>query len=104
MEAAVQQYSVDKRCLEIAKNQALNVNDRLLELIVSQDIVNIVMNSFVYNASVNVHESQSQEKDTVIRNLKEKIKSLSGNVNVNNVKKDIDEIETINIELEHSVA
>ncbi|GJW28092.1 retrovirus-related pol polyprotein from transposon TNT 1-94 [Tanacetum coccineum] len=48
--------------------------------------------------------SQSQEKDTVIRKLKERIKSLSGNVNVENVKKDIDEIETINIELEHSVA
>ncbi|GKC68662.1 hypothetical protein Tco_1101260, partial [Tanacetum coccineum] len=32
------------------------------------------------------------------------IKSLSGKDSVENVKKDIDEIETINIELEHSVA
>nr|GEU55154.1 hypothetical protein [Tanacetum cinerariifolium] len=45
-----------------------------------------------------------EEKDMIIRKLKERIKSLSGNVNVENVKKDIDEIETINIELEHSVA
>ncbi|GJW96288.1 retrovirus-related pol polyprotein from transposon TNT 1-94 [Tanacetum coccineum] len=46
----------------------------------------------------------SQEKDTVIRKLKDRIKSLSGKNSVENVKKDIDEIETINIELEHSVA
>ncbi|GJR24988.1 retrovirus-related pol polyprotein from transposon TNT 1-94 [Tanacetum coccineum] len=47
---------------------------------------------------------KSQEKDTVIRKLKDRIKSLSGKDSVENVKKDIDEIETINIELEHSVA
>ncbi|GJR59627.1 hypothetical protein Tco_1501789 [Tanacetum coccineum] len=40
----------------------------------------------------------------VIRKLKDMIKSLSGKDSVENVKKDIDEIETINIELEHSVA
>nr|GEW16867.1 hypothetical protein [Tanacetum cinerariifolium] len=51
-----------------------------------------------------VNRAESQEKDTVIRKLKERIKSLSGNKNVENVKKEIDEIETINIELEHSVA
>ncbi|GKC84267.1 putative reverse transcriptase domain-containing protein [Tanacetum coccineum] len=48
--------------------------------------------------------SQLQEKDTVIRKLKDRIKSLSGTDSVENVKNDIDEIETINIELEHSVA
>nr|GEW28625.1 retrovirus-related Pol polyprotein from transposon TNT 1-94 [Tanacetum cinerariifolium] len=40
----------------------------------------------------------------IIRKLKDRIKSLSGKDSVENVKKDIDEIETINIELEHSVA
>nr|GEW90002.1 hypothetical protein [Tanacetum cinerariifolium] len=45
--------------------------------------------------------SMSQEKDTVIRKLKEKIKSLSGNMNKDKVKMDIEEIETINIELDH---
>nr|GEV12787.1 integrase, catalytic region, zinc finger, CCHC-type, peptidase aspartic, catalytic [Tanacetum cinerariifolium] len=43
----------------------------------------------------------SQEKDTVIKKLKERIKSLSGNVNEDNIKKDIDKIETINIDLDH---
>nr|GEU30086.1 hypothetical protein [Tanacetum cinerariifolium] len=48
--------------------------------------------------------SMSQEKDTVIRKLKEKIKSLSGNIDEDKVKKDIEEIETINIELDHRVS
>nr|GEZ61263.1 hypothetical protein [Tanacetum cinerariifolium] len=39
----------------------------------------------------------------VIRKLKEMIKSLSGKDSVENVKKDIDEIETKNIELEHNL-
>ncbi|GKC99385.1 retrovirus-related pol polyprotein from transposon TNT 1-94 [Tanacetum coccineum] len=40
----------------------------------------------------------------VIKKLKERIKSLSGNMNEDKVKKDIEEIETINIELDHRVS
>ncbi|GJU83089.1 retrovirus-related pol polyprotein from transposon TNT 1-94 [Tanacetum coccineum] len=47
---------------------------------------------------------QSQEKDMVIKKLKERIKSLSRNVNEDMVKNDIEEIETINIELDHKVS
>ncbi|GJR77054.1 retrovirus-related pol polyprotein from transposon TNT 1-94 [Tanacetum coccineum] len=47
--------------------------------------------------------AQSQAKDTVIVKLKEKIKSLNGNVDESTVKMDMDEIETLNIELEHRV-
>nr|GEU33402.1 integrase, catalytic region, zinc finger, CCHC-type, peptidase aspartic, catalytic [Tanacetum cinerariifolium] len=50
------------------------------------------------------NSTQSQEKDTVIRKLKERFKSLSGNVNKDKVKKDIEEIETINIKLDHRVS
>nr|GEW90850.1 hypothetical protein [Tanacetum cinerariifolium] len=53
---------------------------------------------------INELKAQSQEKDTVIRKLKDRIKSLMEKEGVENVKKDIDEIKTINIELEHSVA
>ncbi|GKA58624.1 hypothetical protein Tco_0757812 [Tanacetum coccineum] len=53
---------------------------------------------------INELKAQSQEKDTAIKKLNDMIKSLSGKDSVENVKKDIDEIETINIELEHSVA
>ncbi|GJR10786.1 retrovirus-related pol polyprotein from transposon TNT 1-94 [Tanacetum coccineum] len=42
-------------------------------------------------------------KDTVIVKLKEQIKSLNGNVDDSTVKMDMDEIETLNIELEHRV-
>nr|GEX16492.1 hypothetical protein [Tanacetum cinerariifolium] len=52
---------------------------------------------------INELKAQSQEKDTVIRKLKDKIKYLSRKDNVENAKKDINEIDTINIELEHIV-
>ncbi|GKF48856.1 hypothetical protein Tco_0142107, partial [Tanacetum coccineum] len=45
----------------------------------------------------------SQEKDTVIKKLKERIKSLSGKQNADKIKKDLEEIETINIKLDHKV-
>nr|GEW58023.1 putative ribonuclease H-like domain-containing protein [Tanacetum cinerariifolium] len=70
---------------------------RLLEQAISVDIVNIVV-----HANVN-SDSQSQEKDTVIMKLKERIKSLSGNVKEEKIKRELEEIETINIELDHRV-
>ncbi|GJW44034.1 hypothetical protein Tco_0072833, partial [Tanacetum coccineum] len=131
-------------------NQVLNKNERLLEQVISKDIVNIIVNSSVDNSDVNVREcekclkletelqtgfiekeiydkldnsvsnqsapsfdqlleknelkAQSQEKDTVIKKLKERIKSLSGKMNDDNIKKDLEEINTINIELDHKVA
>nr|GEU52742.1 hypothetical protein [Tanacetum cinerariifolium] len=47
--------------------------------------------------------SQSQEKDTFIMKLKVRIKSLSGNLKEEKIKKELEEIETINIELDHRV-
>ncbi|GJV27707.1 retrovirus-related pol polyprotein from transposon TNT 1-94 [Tanacetum coccineum] len=47
--------------------------------------------------------AQSQAKDTVIVKLKEKIKSLNGNVDESTVKMDMDENETLTSELEHRV-
>ncbi|GKB14360.1 retrovirus-related pol polyprotein from transposon TNT 1-94 [Tanacetum coccineum] len=152
MEQAIEQHSYESKTFEVKMNQVLNENERLLEQVINKDIVNIIMNSTVDNASVNMHEckkclkletellnkkdfieketydklenyvsnqsapnfdqyfelnelkAQSQEKDTVIRKLKERIKSLSGNINKDKVKKDIEEIETINIELDHRVS
>ncbi|GJU96409.1 retrovirus-related pol polyprotein from transposon TNT 1-94 [Tanacetum coccineum] len=49
-------YFVDKQCFEIQKKQFLIENDRLLDQIISQDIVNIVVNSSVdMNIYVNVN-------------------------------------------------
>ncbi|GKD36700.1 retrovirus-related pol polyprotein from transposon TNT 1-94 [Tanacetum coccineum] len=149
---AVEQHSLESKTFEVKMNQVLNENERLLEQVVSKDIVNIIVNSSMDTASVNMHEckkyhkletellnkkdfinketydklfrryttlekhcisleyfelnefkAQSQEKDTVIRKLKEIIKSLCENMNEDKVKKDIEEIETINIELDHRV-
>ncbi|GJU93944.1 putative ribonuclease H-like domain-containing protein [Tanacetum coccineum] len=63
------------------------------------------LNAPTFNQLFEINElkAQSQEKDTIIRKLKDRIKSLSGKENVKNVKKDIDEIETNNIELEHTL-
>ncbi|GJS47422.1 retrovirus-related pol polyprotein from transposon TNT 1-94 [Tanacetum coccineum] len=156
MEAAVQQYHVDKQCFEIQKKQFLIENDRLLDQVISQDIVNIVVNSSVdVNTSVKVNSSavmndfmnyvemcnkclgleaelikqhnmnntsvnqtkpsfdqlfelnnlkvELQAKDITIEKLKANIKRLNKTTTTNSVIKDIDEIETINIELEHRV-
>ncbi|GKC16271.1 hypothetical protein Tco_1013053 [Tanacetum coccineum] len=48
-------------------------------------------------------KAQLQAKDTTIRKLKELIKSMRENDKEEKVKQDMDEIETINIELEHNV-
>ncbi|GJV09125.1 retrovirus-related pol polyprotein from transposon TNT 1-94 [Tanacetum coccineum] len=153
---AMEQHRLESKTFEVKMNQVLNENERILEQVINKDIVNIIMNSSMDNASVNMHEckkclkletellkktdfieketydksfriyttlekhcislevnsqlnqeifqrdhfvsnqsapnfdqyfklnelkAQSQEKDTVIRKLKERIKSLSGNMN-----------------------
>ncbi|GKB48879.1 hypothetical protein Tco_0899632, partial [Tanacetum coccineum] len=45
--------------------------------------------------------TEVQEKDTAIKRLKERIKSLSGKIDKDKIKQDFKEIETINIELDH---
>ncbi|GJS00716.1 hypothetical protein Tco_0317224 [Tanacetum coccineum] len=65
MEAAVQQCSVDKQCFEIVKKEFSLKNDRLLQQIMSRDILLSVMNSTTLNSeSVNVelHRSESCDK------------------------------------------
>ncbi|GJY86844.1 hypothetical protein Tco_0500870 [Tanacetum coccineum] len=49
MDAAVQQSSVAKQCLEIAKKELLLENDRLLQQIMSQDVLLTMMNSMSLN-------------------------------------------------------
>nr|GEU78685.1 hypothetical protein [Tanacetum cinerariifolium] len=60
--------------------------------------------SFDQYFELNELKAQSQEKETVIKKLKEIIKSLSKNMNEDKIKKDIEDIETINIELDHRVS
>ncbi|GKA59375.1 retrovirus-related pol polyprotein from transposon TNT 1-94, partial [Tanacetum coccineum] len=60
--------------------------------------------SFDQLFELNELKAQSQEKDTVIKKLKERIKSLSRKMNEDKIKKDLEEIETINIKLDHRVS
>ncbi|GJY20723.1 hypothetical protein Tco_0393289, partial [Tanacetum coccineum] len=160
MEEAVEQYRLETKKFEIKNKQFLIKNDRLLNQIISQDIVNIVVNSSEnMNTSVNVNsfvamndyvnyvekcnkcleleaelikQHNMVEKDEYNKlsksysQLEQHCISLElamqlnkeifskNNTSVNqteptfdqfgSMKKDIDEIETINIELERRVA
>nr|GEW83822.1 hypothetical protein [Tanacetum cinerariifolium] len=52
---------------------------------------------------INDLKAQAQAKDTMILKLKEKLRSLNGNVNERNLKREVEEIETLNIELDYKV-
>ncbi|GJU01028.1 hypothetical protein Tco_1111366, partial [Tanacetum coccineum] len=60
------------KTFEVKMNQVLNENERLLKQVISKDIVNILVNSFVNIASVNVHECEKCLKlETELLNKKD---------------------------------
>nr|GEY79695.1 hypothetical protein [Tanacetum cinerariifolium] len=125
MKLAIEQHCVEKNKFQDKMKNVLKDNDLLLEQALSVDIVNIVVHDHVNSACMNVNrnnsfsqesaptfadlfeindlKAQSQAKDTVILKLKERLQSLSGNVKEKKVKRELEEIETINIELDHMV-
>ncbi|GKE48936.1 hypothetical protein Tco_1480194, partial [Tanacetum coccineum] len=92
--------TLEKHCISLEADTQLN------QEIFQRD--NSVSNQSALNFDqyfeLNELKAQSQEKGTVIKKLKERIKSLIGNMNEDKVKKDIEEIEMINIELDHRVS
>nr|GEU33342.1 integrase, catalytic region, zinc finger, CCHC-type, peptidase aspartic, catalytic [Tanacetum cinerariifolium] len=61
---AVQRSLVDKQCLEIAKKELLLENDRLLQQIMSQDVLLTMMNSMPLNGeSVNMKRKRNESCD-----------------------------------------
>ncbi|GJW72536.1 retrovirus-related pol polyprotein from transposon TNT 1-94 [Tanacetum coccineum] len=88
-----------EKCLKL-ETELLNKKD-FIEKDTYDKLDNSVSNKSASNFDqyfeLNELKAQSQRKDTVIRKLKEIIKSLNRNMNKNKVKKDIEEIETINI-------
>ncbi|GKF04296.1 hypothetical protein Tco_0034964, partial [Tanacetum coccineum] len=91
---------LEKHCISLEVDSQLN-----------QEIFQ--RNNFVSNQSapsfdqlfeLNELKAQSQDKDTVIKKFKERIKSISGIMNEDKIKKNFEEIETINIELDHRVS
>ncbi|GKB29801.1 retrovirus-related pol polyprotein from transposon TNT 1-94 [Tanacetum coccineum] len=64
MEVVVQQCSVNKQCVEIVKKELSLKNDRLLQKIMSQDVLLFVMNSISLNGeSVNVEKQRYESCD-----------------------------------------
>nr|GEW77161.1 retrovirus-related Pol polyprotein from transposon TNT 1-94 [Tanacetum cinerariifolium] len=82
------------------------VDSQLNQEIFQQD--NSVLNqsalSFDHYFELNELKAQSQEKDMVISKLKERIKSLRCQMKKDKIIKELEEIETINIELDHRVS
>ncbi|GJR88314.1 hypothetical protein Tco_0212325 [Tanacetum coccineum] len=88
---------LEKHCI------SLEVDTQLKHEIFQREnsVSNQSVPSFDQLFELNELKAQSQEKDTVIKKLKERIKSLSGKMD--KIKQDLEEIETINIELDHRV-
>ncbi|GKC12490.1 hypothetical protein Tco_1009272 [Tanacetum coccineum] len=64
MDATVQRSLVDKQCLEIAKKELLLENDRLLQKIMSQDVLLTVVNSMsLIGEYVNIERKQNEFYD-----------------------------------------
>ncbi|GJR57909.1 hypothetical protein Tco_1500071 [Tanacetum coccineum] len=91
--------TLEKHCITLEADSQLNQEIFQLE----NSVLNQNAPSFTQLFELSELRAQSQAKDTVIVKLKEQIKSLNGNVEDSTVKMDMDEIETLNIELEHRV-
>ncbi|GKD73993.1 hypothetical protein Tco_1332275 [Tanacetum coccineum] len=98
MDAAVQQFSVDKHCLEIAKKELLLENDRLLQQIMSQDVLLTVMNSI--GESVNMERKRNESCDKCFNLDVELLKSQNAH---NNLLKRYSQLEKHCISLEASI-
>ncbi|GJZ87219.1 ribonuclease H-like domain-containing protein [Tanacetum coccineum] len=89
MEATVEQCYVDKKCFEIQKKELLLENNRLLELIISQDLVHTAVNSLeVLDECESLRESYIEEYS---RNLTRVVPSTSASRSQsnNNTRKDM---------------
>nr|GEW29072.1 retrovirus-related Pol polyprotein from transposon TNT 1-94 [Tanacetum cinerariifolium] len=122
---AVEQHYAEKNKFQDKMKNVLKDNERLLEQAISVDIVNIVVYDHVNSAdkTVNVcercvpietglqkdfiknecYDTLFKKYNTLEKHCKERLKSLSGNVKKEKIKRELEEIETINIELDHMV-
>ncbi|GJS88622.1 reverse transcriptase domain-containing protein [Tanacetum coccineum] len=69
---AMEQHRLESKTFEVKMNQVLNENERLLEQVISKDIVKTIVNSSVDIASVNVNECEKCLKlETELLNKKD---------------------------------
>nr|GFA45422.1 reverse transcriptase zinc-binding domain-containing protein [Tanacetum cinerariifolium] len=114
IETELQRDFIKKECYDKLFKQYTTLEKHYISLEVDTQLKQEILqrnNSFLQQSALtfdqlfkkNNLKAQSQEKNTIIMKLKEKIKSLSGNVKEEKIKRDLEEIETINIELDHRV-
>nr|GFB96068.1 pyruvate, phosphate dikinase regulatory protein, chloroplastic [Tanacetum cinerariifolium] len=99
-ETLLQQYHIlETHCISLKVNNQLNME------IFQRDTVSSLESAltFVELFEINDLKDQVQEKNTMILKLKEKLKSFSGDVKERKVKREAEEIETLNLELDHKV-
>ncbi|GJW48195.1 hypothetical protein Tco_0079841, partial [Tanacetum coccineum] len=101
MDAAVQQFSVDKQCLEIAKKELFLENDRILQQIMSQDVLLTVMNSMsLIGEYVNMERKRNESCDKCFNLDAELLKSQNA---FNDLLKRYSQLERHCISLESSI-
>nr|GFB66461.1 hypothetical protein [Tanacetum cinerariifolium] len=99
-ETLLQQYNIlETHCISLEVNNQLNTEIFQRDTVFSPESAPTFAELF----EINYLKAQVQEKDTVILKLKEKLNSLSGDVKVRKVKREVEEIETLNLELDHKV-
>nr|GFA35672.1 hypothetical protein [Tanacetum cinerariifolium] len=99
-ETLLQHYHIlETHCISLEVNNQINTE------IFPRDTVSSTESAptFAELFEINDLKAQVQEKDTMILKLKEKIKSFSGDVKERKVEREVEEIETLNLELDHKV-
>nr|GEY37721.1 integrase, catalytic region, zinc finger, CCHC-type, peptidase aspartic, catalytic [Tanacetum cinerariifolium] len=99
-ETLLQKYNtLEKHCISLEVNNQLKKEISQKNTLFSSESAPTFAELF----EINDLKAQAQAKDTVILKLKEKLHSLNGDVNERNVKREVEKIETLNIELDHKV-
>nr|GFB32677.1 hypothetical protein [Tanacetum cinerariifolium] len=90
-------HTLEKHCITLEVNNQLNTEIFRETL----GLLKKVLQTELFE--INNLKAQAPAKDTVILKLKEKLNSLNGDVKKSKVKRDVKEIETLNIELDHKI-
>nr|GFB06106.1 integrase, catalytic region, zinc finger, CCHC-type, peptidase aspartic, catalytic [Tanacetum cinerariifolium] len=89
-------HTLEKHCITLEANNQTNMEIFHRDTWSSQESAPTFAELF----EINNLKAQAQAKDTVILKLKEKLNSLYGDVKDRNLKRDVKENETLNIELD----
>nr|GEV96184.1 hypothetical protein [Tanacetum cinerariifolium] len=99
-EILLQHYHIlETHCISLEVSNQLNTKIFQRDTVSSPESAPTFAELFEFNDL----KAQVQEKDTVILKLKKKLKSFYGDVKERKVEREVEEIETLNLELDHKV-